>query len=201
MIIYMILALVLASISKIIGDKYIIKYHKDTNKVHDLSHNILPSVKINPKLNYFYDMYTALPIFILIGLGLLKAKLNVIFQYYILLGIIYFIRPFFYCLTVLPDPSGKCDGKKEYNKSHPFYENMYGTCRDLIFSGHIASSYLAWKFLIDYFSISPVYGILHQVSVILLMMCQRKHYSIDVLIAFLVTYLLYDKKDFLDKII
>lgn len=87
-----------------------------------------------------------------------------------------------------------------YCKERPesFFEVLYdmvtyGTCADYMFSGHTATSMLSWLFVHRHATATWykwVVGILVD-SVIVFLLLQRWHYTMDILIAIIVTWLLF----------
>jgi len=163
------------------------------HKIFDICHNILPDLRDNNNILSVYDFYTGIPIYLLI-LNILKNKDWIILkEYLILMGILNITRVLFYSVTILPDSSKMCKDIN-FKTNNPINKFFLGTCRDLIFSGHASNSFLAWKFLFDKYKINPLYAIIHQLFLLIAMFCQRRHYSIDVIVAYLSVYLIYDKK-------
>jgi hypothetical protein len=99
-------------------------------------------------------------------------------------GILMLIRGIFFSVTLLPDSSEMCSSSTHI-----------GSCFDLIFSGHSTIMYLCTYLINDYFYISrTVYTFFHLNNILtcfLIIVC-RNHYTIDVLISLLVTYLIYN---------
>lgn len=174
--------------------KLINSYHIPDNEIYDFCHNWLPDLRDNKPINRIYDAYTAIPIIILVYLIFASSDWVILEKYLILLFIVNVFRIFFYSVTVLPDANGKCNEIR--STGYKFIDHtFFGACRDLIFSGHVANSYLAWKFLFSYYGFSKSTGLLHQMGLVTTMLCLRRHYSIDIITAYTVTYLIFDKKD------
>ncbi len=64
-----------------------------------------------------------------------------------------------------------------------------------MYSGHISNSYLAWKFLFEYYDVPGYIGLAHQMGLVTTMLCLRRHYTIDIITAYAMTYLIFDKKN------
>jgi len=163
------------------------------NYIHDICHNILPTIETTKTKRIMYDFYTLIPIILFFGLSLYHKKYKLIYEFSTVLIILNLLRPLFYVVTIFPDPSTKCENNC-FSKSTNFYEVMIGSCRDMIFSGHISNSFMGLLFLMQYFNMMSIFTILHQSILILWMLCQKRHYTIDIIIAYLVTIVLFDKK-------
>ncbi len=98
-------------------------------------------------------------------------------------AILMLLRATFFSVTLLPDSSQMCT-----------VSTHIGSCFDLIFSGHSTIMYLCTYLINDYFYISrTVYFIFHinnLLTCFLIIIC-RNHYTIDVLISIVLTYLIY----------
>lgn len=98
-------------------------------------------------------------------------------------GILLTIRAICFSVTLLPDSSQMCT-----------VSTHIGSCFDLIFSGHSTVMYLCTYIINSNFYISrTVYTLLHLNNLItcfLIVTC-RNHYTIDVIISVLFTYLIY----------
>ena len=105
------------------------------------------------------------------------------------------MRCLFYSTTILPDPSTVCNYRPTLDKQMLLNLLYKGTCHDLIFSGHASIVFLTWKFLEENFGVQPYVGLIHQVVMIFSMMTLRKHYSIDVIVAYLITHYVYNNKE------
>jgi hypothetical protein len=98
-------------------------------------------------------------------------------------AVLMLIRCIFFSVTLLPDSSEMCA-----------FSTHIGSCFDLIFSGHSTIMYLCTYIINDYFYISrTVYSFFHINNIltcVLIITC-RNHYTIDVLISIILTYLIY----------
>ena len=164
------------------------------NVMHDVLHSYIPDLRYKKVIEKHYDTYSSIPILMYILLCVYKSNYESLNNYTILFSLMHIIRCIFYSMTILPDPSGKCRFGKINSISTFFDFILRGTCGDLIFSGHTATILLSWKFLEDDFNIPSYVGLIHTTGMIGTMMTLRKHYSIDVIIAILVTSLLYNNK-------
>ena len=162
--------------------------------MHDVFHRYIPDFRDKQIVEKYYDLYSSIPIVLFLMLCVYSKDFKPLNNYTILFSVMHIIRCIFYSMTVLPDPSGQCQFGKINSISLFFDYILRGTCRDLMFSGHTATILLSWKFLEDDFKIPSYIGLLHTTGMIGTMMALRKHYSIDVVIAILVTSLLYNNK-------
>jgi len=97
-------------------------------------------------------------------------------------GTLMFLRGLFFSSTLLPDSSQMCS-----------VSTHIGSCFDLIFSGHSTIMYLSTYIINTYFSINTnIYYLFHfnnLITSILIILC-RNHYTVDVLISIVLTYLI-----------
>lgn len=100
-------------------------------------------------------------------------------------GTLMLIRGICFSSTLLPDSSQMCS-----------LSNHFGGCFDLLFSGHSTIMFLSTLLLIQYFPSFSRYKILLHGNVsltcILIILC-RNHYTIDVVISVILTYLIWKK--------
>jgi len=175
-----------------ISTMYINSNHISKTEIYDMCHKLFPQMEISKIRNYLYDLHTVLPIIAVFCLTYFKNNGQLFYQFSIMLIILNLIRPIFYSITVLPDPTDRC---KNNNPIHSeVYEFLVGSCKDMIFSGHISNSFMALLFLIVYFGLPIPYAFLHQVILVIMMLCQRKHYTVDIIIAYLMTLTLFDHR-------
>jgi hypothetical protein len=102
-------------------------------------------------------------------------------------GTLFYMRPILFSSTLLPDSSQSCLTSK-----------TIGSCFDLIFSGHSSIMFLSTYILRDYFFISSFAYYLLQFNNLftsfLIILC-RNHYTVDVLLAIIITHYVYFSKD------
>ena len=165
------------------------------SNMFDVLHHAIPDLRHIEEIENHYDKYSAIPILSFLILCIYHQNYKSLNSYVIIFSVMHIIRCVFYSMTILPDPSGYCRFGK-INSVGQFLDYIVrGTCNDLIFSGHTATILLSWKFLEDDFNIPMYIGLSHITIMIGTMMSLRKHYSIDVVIAFLVTSMLYNNKN------
>ena len=104
-------------------------------------------------------------------------------EFFVKHGTLMFVRGICFSVTLLPDSSQMCS-----------LSNHFGSCFDLIFSGHSTIMLLCTLLLVKYFPLNIVwknilFGNVFLTS-ILIVLC-RNHYTIDVIISLLLTYFVY----------
>ena len=88
-------------------------------------------------------------------------------------------------VTVLPDASGVCSKINKTDNLFNFY--FMGGCNDLIFSLHMAIVLLILHFLKKNNIITNLHAMIYSLIQALLTIFTHNHYTIDVLIAFIIT--------------
>jgi hypothetical protein len=98
-------------------------------------------------------------------------------------GILFYLRPLLFSSTLLPDSSQMC-----------LTSQSIGSCFDLIFSGHSSIMFLSTYILRDIFNIGAVLFYTLQFNNLctsfLIIVC-RNHYTVDVLLAIIITHFVY----------
>jgi hypothetical protein len=98
-------------------------------------------------------------------------------------GILFYLRPLLFSSTLLPDSSQMC-----------LTSQSIGSCFDLIFSGHSSIMFLATYILRDIFNITASLFYTLQFNNLLtsfLIIACRNHYTVDVLLAIIITHFVY----------
>ena len=107
-----------------------------------------------------------------------KKDIKTINKVILTIAILYFLRCISYSITILPSPS-KCK------------LTLTGGCGDLLFSGHFIilsiSLYLIFKYMNSFYKI--IGSILFILAIYSTIYC-RNHYSIDIFISIVITFLL-----------
>ena len=165
-LVYLIYSHIIHTITDKIGKGH---YH-DKARLYDVCHNYLPN----------YEKYE---FFVLSGILLKPSHMLVIlFELISFLIPIYFVRSIFIILTVLPK-SSTC------TYSNTAFIN--GGCYDKIFSGHTAFLFILTLLLNKYNIISlPTLILLNFINVAIILLT-RTHYTVDIIISFLICYLMY----------
>ena len=116
---------------------------------------------------------------------LLKPSYTVmiLFEFVAFIIPILVVRSIFSLFTVLPK-SSKC----VYN---PYIAALNGGCYDKIFSGHFSFVFVLTLLLNKYNIITMPIVVLLNVVNILIILSTRIHYTIDILVSFCITYVMY----------
>lgn len=158
-------------------------YEKElrVNQIFDLFH------EYTPDLHEYELIINIIPFFLLACLVFCGLNLASLKEFAWKLLLIYILRALTVIITILPKHE-KCD----YNVKTFSMSMFIGGCYDKVFSGHMALTFLAT--LIYYrekiISTSTFVGL--NVIEAILILITRAHYSLDVLLAVLITYLVYD---------
>ena len=192
-IIYIIiLLLVITSIEGLIGrnnDIYLEKsklINKINNKnIYDLGFNYIP--RINNKYKYIDDV-----LILIIFIVMLFFKINYI-NFISVYLIIRFIRMICMLSITIPPADKNCFKKQKVRqKSFKYIKFVAGHCGETIFSGHVTFLLICILFIMpkvnNFFKILLfVYGLIGSILIIAL----RHHYTIDVVLAWVITILVY----------
>lgn len=155
-----------------------IAQQKITPKVYDIGIKYTPNLSDNTVLIYL-SHFLAIVLPLMFGESVLKTYI----QYWI---VIYIIRYLFNSITILPKDK-TCD-----DNNFSFTNYITGHCYDKIFSGHFASGVLLSLILYNKGIVTsiPLLVILNSLNAFLILSL-RFHYSIDLLVAILVTVIVY----------
>jgi len=159
---------------------------KDTSKskVHKYLNEFVPCIQI---LVFIYYTYTSPPILRIYNTFPLDFRL---YNWYDTLGVFVYLqsilmvlRAITYTVTVLPDSSQVCQFKQW---------GLTGSCHDLLFSGHVSFTLIP---LVVYLKLSNVYNsvilfiyIFNAMVSSIIVISMRKHYTIDVIFAWICTF-------------
>lgn len=105
------------------------------------------------------------------------------YSFLLAISVMYFIRAILFVSTTLPDPSGKCDPN-----------GKFGTCSDLIFSGHVGLTFITFLFLGKYFYPGFNFAILSSAILtvmIFTILLNNNHYTVDILLALIIPFFIY----------
>lgn len=154
-----------------------VKQNKTTPKVFDIGHKYIPDLSENKILEILSHILAYSPLFYFYFYH------RELLDTYVGLNItILFIRSIFIFVTILPKHK-TCD-----DSIYTLKNLLIGHCYDKIFSGHFSSTLLGLLILqsnnIISLSVSCVLGALQA----LLIIATRSHYTIDILVAFYVTW-------------
>lgn len=156
--------------------------NKSTPKIYDIVHKYIPYWKNVKWLDSLIVFITLIPL-------IYTNKKELYIDFVILSIIVNIIRDITINLTILPKA-------KECNiKDIDFvYSTMAGGCYDKIFSGHAAIVFLLTLLyysnsIITNIPILVLWNILSTISILLI----RSHYTIDIFVSFLVTYIVFNE--------
>jgi len=155
-----------------------IQHYHDDARVYDICHKILPNYE---KYEFIGNIF--IPIVFLLMFLKPKQTITIFFELFAFMIPIYFIRSIFVLITVLPN-SHKCN----YTENFAF---LNGGCYDKIFSGHTALVFILTLLLNKYNIINFATLILLNSINVSIILLTRTHYTIDVIVSFLVCYIVY----------
>jgi len=145
------------------------------DKVYDVSFKYLPNL-------FEFKKYKDL-VFLALLFPLLKSQQiwNTTIQIIGLFLSIVLIRCISIMVTILPKTTSKC--KDKYG--------LFGTCYDLIFSGHFAVGLTSTLVLLERGLIQLPFLVLFNLLNAFLILVTRSHYTIDILVSLVVTLFVY----------
>lgn len=171
---------------------YFYETQKTQNKIFDIVH------ELTPDLHTFEDWVNLIPALILLSFFVLPNGFSLAKEFTGKLILIWFLRALTLVTTILPKHE-KCTRRWTWQNS------FKGQCYDKVFSGHTSFVFLACLLffregILNWWGMIAVTAI--EVCIILL---TRSHYTIDVIIALLITYIVNDGDyhvlgEFVDKI-
>ncbi len=154
--------------------------------LYDILQVNLPNIQ---KYRVIPELLMLIPVLTLAALILYNSNSNSVEALKIFLvkhGILMLIRCVLFSVTLLPDSSQMCA-----------ISVHSGSCFDLIYSGHTTIMYLTTFISREYFNISKSYYVLLHINNIItslfIIIC-RNHYTVDIIISILITYLFYHYK-------
>lgn len=149
-------------------------------KLYDVFHRILP---FNSNANILADVIVVTCLLAMCFVGVYDHK--GLCDFFIVYAILIIIRTISMSITILPDWCTTI--WKKYGKN-----NVFGGCRDKLFSGHTATALLFSLFI--YKKTNMVGIFLLPVIVSLCTLISREHYSIDVLFAWIITIFVWQNR-------
>lgn len=154
-----------------------------TPPLHDLLHEVLPNTQ---PLRVIPEVGHVLPVLYLSGLMLYhfdQRSLDCFRTFLVSHGVLIFLRAISFAGTLLPDASQQCH-----------VSLFVGSCHDLIFSGHVTIMLICVLLAQHYYEIPPVLRVfvgLDAAIVCFFVISSRNHYTVDVVLAVVVTLLVY----------
>lgn len=155
------------------------KSQSKTN-LYDIFHNLIPHF---PKCHLIGEIVTATIVSMLLIQQYIQPNIHFMYNAFFLLSILIIIRGVFYCVTILPDASQQCQ-----------FSYFFGSCHDLMFSGHASIIFGLLLLCVRYqLFAKPILSLLFIMFGILIfcMLSTNKHYTIDILVAIIITYAIY----------
>lgn len=162
---------------------FLYTYKKENiNRVplNDILHEIIPEKKTK-----LHDYFCVIQTGFLITYLILKNKKTLFFKFVNIISILFILRSISMIVTILPTP-------KNCNKP-PF---ILGGCGDLIFSGHFTLNTTVLYILLNKIGIHyfiKIYFIFAYFLSIISTIASRDHYTIDIFIAILLSFLITDR--------
>ncbi len=154
-------------------------------KVFDIMYKYLPDMSDSKVLDHIIDLLIIIPI---LFITIKSSKNPELYKDYIMSVIlIQLIRSIFIHSTILPKT------KDCVNKKYKVYNILFGHCYDKIFSGHLSTTIITSIFLyqMNIFTNLNVLVIYNTILAILLLLA-RSHYTVDLLVALLASYSVYN---------
>jgi hypothetical protein len=151
---------------------------KQKIKIYDIIHNNIPSAR---NLKIIVD---SIPFILLFYILFIDVNL-----FYAVLGMlipIFIVRLFVINITILPKDK-KCDIVKQ---SSPYV----GGCYDKVYSGHFAVFFTCLLFLYKKKYVNMFVFALSSIIMGTLIVASRSHYTIDVIVSFLIVLVFYQNK-------
>lgn len=181
------LLIIIIGLSSYITDEIGIWFYEmqeNEKKVFDLIH------QFTPDFHEYEDIVNLIPILFLATFAFTKGDLVWEFAQKFLLLI--FFRALCILFTILPKHE-KCVRRFQWSNC------VVGQCYDKVFSGHTTFTFLAALLLIRDFYIPTWLGYIFVALEVFFILLTRSHYSIDVVFAMVITYLIFESKkiDFL----
>ena len=176
--------LLIIALSSYVTDELGIWFYekRNENKIFDLIH------EFTPDFHEYGGIVNLIPFLFLATF--LFTKGNLIWEFAEKFLILIFLRSITLFFTILPKHEN-CSKRFDWSTC------FVGQCYDKIFSGHTALTLLAALLLNRGGYIPTWLGFLFVSLEILFILLTRSHYSVDVLFAIVITYLVYDKKTLL----
>ena len=177
------------------------EYDKDTEKVEpldDILFDVIPEWK---NVEWILEIWTDVGAFItLLCMLKVKEKDRFLQHGFITGGIVYLMRGSAVLVTPLPNPNTNCTSNLDPDLPTVVTAlivtlKIQRCCHDIFFSGHtmilIVSASLLWTYGIASYKIRKVVIFLYVISGLYLLISTRIHYTIDILIAVYITFLVF----------
>lgn len=161
-----------------IGEAYY-EGEKKIDKIFDIVH------EYTPDLHQFEFAVNILPLLLLGSLVFLPNGKSMLFEFAGKYLLLHLIRSLTIISTILPK-------HEQCSRDKSIFRKILGDCYDKVFSGHTALVFLITLILVreGYLGMGQLIAINAIESTIILL--TRSHYTIDVILAYFITYLVYD---------
>jgi hypothetical protein len=162
-----------------IGEAYY-EGEKRVNKVFDVVHHLTPD------MHKYQFLVNVIPPILFLGLFCLPNSSDVLYEFLGKFLLIHLIRSLTIISTILP--------KHEMcvRESKSWLAKVAGDCYDKVFSGHTASTFLLSLLLLRENVLTFTQFVIINLLESTLILLTRAHYTIDVILAYFITYLVYD---------
>lgn len=173
------------SMNKIHGCTSCSEKNINSKPLYDIIHINVP----NLKHEYWIGDFLVILLLLLFIYKVVLYKLDIvnIIMMFIALQILKSITSM---VTILPDPSGMCENKHGGSEC---LKLLFGNCNDLMFSGHAGFAFLCLMILYPHVNIITYLLLLLYVLILCIVtILTCNHYTIDVIMAFFVSYFIYN---------
>ena len=155
---------------------------KTTPKVYDISMKYLPDLSNIRWLHYIYNIVFVIMLLPIIG----NKEIAIEFLKYFLVVLV--LRYIINVITILPKDK-YCDDENLTINNY-----IFGHCYDKIFSGHFAISVLLGYIMYNAGIVSLNTVILFNIINALIILLLRYHYTVDLVVAYLIVTILYQNQ-------
>ena len=165
--------------SSMLSSVYFVRRLPIHSKIFDVGHHILPFFPSGNLIDYLVLHF--------IFTFYISATYQIIERFMFIIGFVFFLRTLAVQCTVLPYLF-----PNEKNPVLRFYGFGGGFC-DYIFSGHTAFLTLSLIYILKFYldPIWQIFFVLYYFFICLLIICAKRHYTIDVFLAQIITCCLY----------
>lgn len=180
-----VLLIIIIGLSSYVTDElgiWFYEHQENEKKIFDLIH------EFTPDFHEYGGIVNLIPLLFLATF--LVTKGNLIWEFAEKFLLLLFLRSLTIFFTILPKHEN-CSKRFEWSNC------LTGQCYDKIFSGHTCLTVLAALLLNRGGYIPAWLGVLFVSLETIFILITRSHYSVDVLFAMVITYLVYDRKTLL----
>lgn len=191
-LIYLVLCCFGSTILSIFSTWYVWNNQVQSAKLHDMFFELLPDISNieTPIVNYVVGLQYVVTFIVMNK----EYRWKLLAQWIFLQVVILSVRSVTVSVTLLPNIHvyPYCE-----TKLFDFFDVLskmitHGTCSDYMFSGHTSTSFLTYLFALKYTNRwCSVANALLNITVMLLLILQRWHYTVDIIIAICVVWLLF----------